>query len=450
MVKKKEEVINIGILQTITNAFNRILPGNRTDNQNLLYNHYLNQYGWVEHTNHNKRLGNYQVYYQAGKNTFVSAAINAYYTQLLTNGFTIKNPNLESVDLYKVKYLEGLFNAPEGLGSNIRYAQFLRQIVDSYLLVGDAFVEISYDKLFDENEIINGFKFIPPELIRWYDDTEQYGFVNNEDLRFEQNDLIHIFDPPIRRDNKFGDSRIDTIGLALSLLFESLKYNKDFFKSGGIDPNAIVSFDKEMTNSDFMNEVSRLSAQAKQNRRGTLALKGGTIQTISNNLKDADFTNLILLSRNIILNGFNVPPSLAGIVETANLSANTIDSEMRLFKPFVGAVAETIEGAFNQALGRNGFSEVFEFNPIDLTDKLEEMNIRRMELETGLKTINEIRNDMGLDVVSWGDQPLNYNPNNSDDVPEPDTGDEKLDEAFRLIRNAETNMYRQFNYGEML
>ena len=95
-----------------------------------------------------------------------------------------------------------------------------------------------------------------------------------------------------------------------------------------------------------MNEVSRLSAQAKENRRGTLALKGGTIQTITSNMKDADFTNLITLSRNIILNGFNVPPSLAGIVETANLSANTIDSEMRLFKPFVGAVAETIEGAF--------------------------------------------------------------------------------------------------------
>ena len=125
---------------------------------------------------------------------------------------------------------------------------------------------------------------------------------------------------------------------------------------------------------------------------------------------------------------------------------------MRLFKPFVGAVAETIEGAFNQALSRNGFSEVFQFEPIDLTDKLEEMNIRRMELETGLKTINEIRNDMGLDVVSWGDQPLNYNPNNSDEAPEPDTGNPELDEAFNLIRSAETNVYRSYDYmnGERL
>jgi HK97 family phage portal protein len=409
-----------------------------------LYNNFIEQYKWVENTNQNKQLGNYQVYYQAGKNTFVNASINAYYTQLLTNGFTIKNPNLESVDRYKVTYLEGLFNAPEGLNSSIRYSQFLRQIVNSYLLVGDAFIEISYDELFDERKIINGFKFIPPELIRWYEDTSQYGFVNNENLRFEPRDLIHIFDPPIRSDNKFGDSRIDTIGLALSLLFESLKYNKDFFKSGGIDPNAIVTFDKEMTDTDFMNEVTRLSAQAKQDRRGTLALKGGTIQTISN-LKDADFTNLIVLSRNIILNGYNVPPSLAGIVETANLSANTIDSEMRLFKPFVGAVAESIEGAFNNALGRYGFSEVFEFNPVDLTDKLEEMNIRKMELETGLKSINEIRQEIGLEPVYWGDSPLVL-MDNSEPAPEIDTGDQKLDEAFNLIRQAETDVYRTYDY----
>jgi HK97 family phage portal protein len=408
-----------------------------------LYDYFVNQYSWIHHTNQNKQLGNYQVYYEANKNTFVNASINAYYTQLLTNGFTIKYSNLENIDLYKTKYLEGLFNAPEGLQSNIRYSQFLRQIVNSYLLVGDAFIEISYDNVLD-NEIINGFKFIPPELIRYFDDTDQYGFINNEDLRFEPEDLIHIYDPPIRRDNKFGDSKIDTIGLALSLLFESLKYNKDFFKSGGIDPNAIVSFDKEMTNTDFMNEVSRLSAQAKQNRRGTLALKGGTIQTISN-LKDADFSNLIVLSRNIILNGYNVPPSLAGIVETANLSANTIDSEMRVFKPFVGALAETIGGAFNQAIGRNGFSEVFEFNPIDLTDKLEEMNIRKMELETGLKSVNEIRHEIGLEPVYWGDKPLNM-AKELEPAPEIDTGDQKLDEAFKLIRQAETDVYRTYDY----
>ena len=444
------EVINIGILQTIKNSINKVLPGNRTESQNLLYDYFLNQYGWVEHTNQNKQLENFPVYYSAGKNAFVSASINAYYTQLLTNGFTIKNPNLESIDLYKTKYLEGLFNAPEGLGSNIRYAQFLRQIVDSYLLTGDTFIEISYDNVMD-NSVINGFKFIPPELIRWYDDTCQYGFVNNEDLRFESNELIHIYDPPIRRDNKFGDSRIDTIGLALSLLFESLKYNKDFFKSGGLDPNAIISFDKDMTNSDFMNEVSRLSAQAKQNRRGTLALKGGTIQTISNNLKDADFTNLFTLCRNIILQGFSVPPSLVGIVETSNLSANTIDSEMRVFKPYVSAVAETIEGAFNVALKRNGFDEVFEFNPIDLTDKMEEANIRRVELECGIRTVNEVRQEMGLEPVPYGDKPLNM-VNESEPAPEVDTGDKELDEAFNLIRSAETNVYRQFDYmnGERL
>jgi hypothetical protein len=82
---------------------------------------------------------------------------------------------------------------------------------------------------------------------------------------------------------------------------------------------------------------------------------------------------------------------------------------------------------------------------VDLTDKLEEMNIRKMELETGLKSINEVRQEMGLEVVTWGDKPLNYNQSGVE-APEPDTGNEELDNAFKLIRQAETDVYRNYDY----
>ena len=157
------------------------LPSNRSDNQTLLYNQLSQQYGWANQES-NKPLGDYDIYYKAGKNVFVNAAINAYYNQLLSNGFTIKNSNSEVIDIPRVNYLTGLFNAPEGLKSNIRYSQFLRQVVHSYLLTGDAFIEISYDSIYDK-DIINGFKYIPPELLRYYTDTEQFGFINDSTLR---------------------------------------------------------------------------------------------------------------------------------------------------------------------------------------------------------------------------------------------------------------------------
>ena len=316
-----------------------MLPSNRSDNQNLLYNEITQQYEWAAKES-NKALGDYDVFYQAGKNVFVNAATNAYYNQLLSNGFTIKNPNSEIIDIPRVNYLKGLFDAPEGLRSNIRYSQFLRQVTRSYMLTGDAFVEVSYDKIFD-HDIMNGFKYIAPELLIWYRDTEQFGFINNTNLRYEPDELIHIYDIPSSKDNVYGESRIETIGLALSLLFESLRYNKNFFRNKGLDPNSIISFDKDMDNTAFLEEVSRLAIQAKENDgRGMLAVKGGNVSSTNRNVRDADFTNLIMFCRNIILNGFNCPPSIAGIVETSNLSANTIDSEMRLFKSPVNIVLD--------------------------------------------------------------------------------------------------------------
>ena len=428
------------------NITNKILPSNRSDNQTLLYNEISQQYGWATQES-NKALGDYDIYYQAGKNVFVNASINAYYNQLLSNGFTVKNPDSEVIDIPKVNYLTGLFNAPEGLKSNVRYSQFLRQIVHSYMLTGDAFIEISYDNILD-HDIMNGFKYIAPELLTWYRDTEQFGFIGNSKLRFEPDELIHIYDIPSSKDNIYGESRIDTIGLALSLLFESLKYNKDFFKNKGLDPNAVLSFDKDMNDNDFMDEISRLAVQAKKKSgRGMLAVKGGQVSSVNRNVRDADYTNLLLLCRNIILNGYNCPPSMAGIVETSNLSANTIDSEMRLFKSPVNSVAETISGAFNNALQRNGFQESFYFNPIDLTDQFEETRIRIMELESGLKTINEVRVEMGLETVPWGATPLNYNNQGEIDTDVPDTGDPEVDKALALINTTREQFYRRYSYG---
>lgn len=431
----------MGVREWINRNINNRLPTNRSESQNLLYNQLMENYGWSLQQS-DKQIGDYDIYYKAGKNVFVNAAINAYYNQLLSNGFTIKNTDSEIIDIPKVNYLTGLFNAPEGLKSNLRYSQFLRQIVHSYLLTGDAFVEISYDHILDK-DIVNGFKYIAPELLTWYKDTEQFGFINNGNIRYEPDELIHIYDIPSKKDNIYGESRIDTIGLALSLLFESLKYNKDFFKNKGLDPNAVLSFDKDMNDNDFLNEVGRLSVQAKKNSgRGMLAVKGGNVSSVNRNLHDGDYTNLLLLCRNIILNGYNCPPSLAGIVETSNLSANTIDSEMRLFKSPVNSVAETIEGAFNNVLQKNGFQESFTFNPIDLTDQLEETQIRIMELDSGLKTINEVRVDMGLDTVAWGDTPFMMQTHDYNT----DTTNASIDKAFQLIQNAKTELWRTYEY----
>ena len=102
----------MGVTDWITRNVNKILPSNRSDHQTLLYNQVMNEYGWTQKES-NKGIGDYAIYYDAGKNVFVNAAINAYYNQLLSNGFTIKNTDSETVDIPRVNYLNNLFQAPE-------------------------------------------------------------------------------------------------------------------------------------------------------------------------------------------------------------------------------------------------------------------------------------------------------------------------------------------------
>lgn len=83
----------------------------------------------------------------------------------------------------------------------------------------------------------------------------------------------------------------------------------------------------------------------------------------------------------------------------------------------------TIENAFNKVLGRSGFMEIFEYNHMDLENKLTRAQIEDLQVKNGIKYINEIRTGYGLDTVPWGNTPMNYgmfgvsnDPDNTEDV----------------------------------
>jgi hypothetical protein len=108
----------------------------------------------------------------------------------------------------------------------------------------------------------------------------------------------------------------------------------------------------------------------------------------------------------MILTAYGMQPGKAGIRETASLGAGTGESQDKDFKDMLKGKATLIEGAFNKVLGHNGFEEVFQFNELDIEDKLKRIQIEKTKLDTGVLTINEVRSGYGLDPVDWGDQPI--------------------------------------------
>ena len=394
-----------------TDRLRGYLPFVRRPKYTSEFNQFLSSYGWI-FSSGNKSLGDYSLYEQAENNVYVYRSIEAISDTLLINGYTINDPTSQTINFERKRYLENLFANPEGYTSEMTYSMFHKQYIRSYELTGDAFIAVNYEEFeWDNNDyykVINGFEFVPPELLMWYDDTEQWGYRQQPDRRYEWDEIIHIYEPSIHlKDLKYGVSKLEKIRLPLLMMWLGLNHNLDLLENDGIDPRAVLSFDKDVTDETFYNELARLSEYAEERKKGgTLAVKGASFQSTGVSNSDMDFLALMNLARDMILTAYGMQPGKAGIRETANLGSGSGESQDKDFKDMIKAKATLIEGAFNKVLGHNGFDEVFEFNEMDIEDKLKRSQIEKVKLDSGVLTINEVRSDYGLDPVEWGHTPL--------------------------------------------
>lgn len=388
----------------------RYLPFVRRPTYNSNYNKFLSNYGWI-FSNANKSIGEYTLYERAENNVYVYRSIEVISDSLLINGFKINNPDDSEINFERTKYLTDLFNNPMGYNSHVTYAMFHKQYIKSYELTGDAFIEVNYEDFPWDNsdyyKIINGFQFIPPEMLKWYEDTEQWGYRTKPSIRYEPDELIHIYEPDISlKSGHYGMSKLEKIKQPILMMWLGMAHNQELLENDGIDPRAILSFDKDVTDESFEKELDRLQEYAQQRKRGgTLAVKGATFQSSGIKNTDMDFLSLMNMCRDMILSAYGVQPGKAGIRETANIGTGTGESQDKDFKDMMSAKAKIIEGAFNKVLGHNGFEEVFQFNEMDIEDKLKRSQIEKIKLDSGILTVNEVRQEYGLEAVAWGDIP---------------------------------------------
>ena len=393
---------------------NAVMPVLRKPYDDSLFQEYVRQYGFLFNIA-NKTAGQFSFFKKAQLNPYVYSCVNAISDTFLINGFKINNPDEFNVNVNNVRYLTNLFNQPESNQSPLTFPVFIKQIVNSQELVGDTFIEINYEEFdYDHNNyhIINGFQYVPASLLRWFDDTDQYGFRNKPNIRYEPDELIHIYEPSIDfRDSKFGLSKLETIQKPLLMMWLGLDYNQKLMENNGIDPTAVLAFDKDMDDEHFNTELLRLQAMIQSEvtkRGGMLAVKGASYQSAKVNNKDMDYVNMMNMCRDMIISLFRVPPAMIGVIETANLGSGNGEAQKEQFKNVMNAKAKFYESAFNKALGRNGFDEVFQFNEMDIEDELKRANIESTQIRDGIRTVNEIRKTYGWDPVDWGNEPLGY------------------------------------------
>lgn len=391
------------IIDSIKGVANH-LPGLRRPERYSLYDLFMDEYGW-SFTTPDKNIGDLNTYYQAfKKNVWVRRCCMVTCDEILSEGFQINNPNTTTVNHEKVNYLTDLFNAPAGKYAEDTFSSLIKQIVPSWKVTGDTFIEVNHDKIFDN--IPNGFKFIPTELMG-YDYNRDAWCIRNTGHVFEPENIIHIYEPKIQiRGSKWGTSLIDTIAMNISLEALGLNHNKNVFENHGLDPRGVLSFDKDLKPQIVKENIQRLKKQ--KNKKGIIAMQGGNYQHTNNSNKDMEFLELIRYSRDCVITMFGVPPAKVSIIETANLGTGSGESQDKNFGKVINSNCKVIEDAFNKNLGRSGFQELFEFIREDHENKLNRAEIEDKQLRNGTTFINEIRSGYGLSPVDWGNVPMNY------------------------------------------
>lgn len=419
----------------IKNITSKLPPLRRPETSSLM-EAYVNEYKWAIQ-NYDKSISLLKTYYDAYHyNVWVRRCCGVYCDELLNNGFSINNPNMDYVNINRVNYLNSLFTHPGGLYDTATFSSLVKQIFPSWKVTGDAFIEVNHDRVF--NNVPNGFKFIPTELIGWDQDRSQWG-IRNTEIRYEPEQLIHIYEPSIElHGSKWGTSLIDSIAADITLEVLGKDHNKDIFENSGLDPRGIITFDKEL--SKVAVEANRKRLQADKNQKGTLILQAANYLKTSNTNRDMEFLDLMKYSRDVILVNFGVPPAKVDIIETASLGSGTGESQNKDFQKVLNGNAKVIEDQFNKSLGRSGFSEVFSFNREDTENKVARAEIEDKQLRNGSTYINEVRSSYGLDPVDWGNVPMNYSQfalaSNVDNVDDATLINPKTDLEAKSLRKA--------------
>ena len=410
------------------------LPGIRQPERYSMFDLFMEDYGWA-FTTPDKHIGDLYTYHQAfNKNVWVRRCCMVICDEMLAQGYRINNPNSDNVNYERVNYLTNLFKAPAGRYAEETFSSLIKQIVPSFKVTGDAFIEVNHDKLFDN--VPNGFKFIPTELMG-YDYNAGAWCIRNTGHIFEPENLIHIYEPKIQiRGSKWGTSLIDTIAQNITLEVLGMNHNKDIFENHGLDPRGVISFDRDLKPQQVKDNILRLKKQ--KNKKGVISGQGLTYQQTNNSNKDMEFLELIRYSRDCIITMFGVPPAKVDIIETANLGTGSGESQDKNFGKVINGNCTVIEDAFNKNLGRSGFQELFEFIREDHENKLNRAEIEDKQLRNGTTFINEVRKGYGLPPVDWGNVPMNYSQYAIATSPE------KLDQSILITpQETETKMLKK-------
>jgi len=279
------------------------------------------------------------------------------------------------------------------------FTDITSEIITDLHIYGDAYIEVVRSKA-TKLPVALFNVYCPSMRIRVDEHGVILGYVQkmdwNKGPEFELDQIIHfrLINPG---SEVYGLSPLESLIIAVETDLYAQSYNKDFFKNDATPRLHVDLGNCTLPQLKRMREYWRTVYKGKGNAHKTIVTEGNAkITPIGTAPKDMEFLNQRKFNRDEILAVLGVPPIMVGIVESSN-RANSKEQANAFKTEKIIPLQKMISAKINKCLIAEFTDKyAFKFAELDLRDARDAAEIDKIDLEAGIRDIDEVRRDRGL------------------------------------------------------
>ena len=257
----------------------------------------------------------------------------------------------------------------------------------------------SFTADWDQNRVIQGFFQYPNAEQRWGDPTS-----------FERDEVIWgVWNPTTTRAGFYGYSPVEIVERFINIMGGLVDKEVKELEEGM--PSGLISLvGDEWSSENYSNFKTYWKNEVKGEQiKHPIAEGDAKFEPFNMTYKELQVLDRQQWYSKLVAAAFRVPVSETGLAIGQEMTRATDVSQRQKYKKrALGSLLSAIEDLFTYQHLHRWFSEDIRlrFDPgRDLMERAELSKIEGRYVRQGIKTINEIREEKGLDPVAWGDTP---------------------------------------------
>jgi len=247
----------------------------------------------------------------------------------------------------------------------------------------------------------------------WVAGIRPIPFGKREVVWFERNPRTDIF---------YGRSPIEILANVIQMLIYAIEHNLQYYNDNNM-PKGVLGLEdseaetvkafEEMWN-ESLREVDLAGNWKRRFHHVPIINKKPTFTRIQFSNAELELLEQQRWFSKMVWACFGVTPTELGYTEDAKGMANQIVQSQIFRKRAINPILKLIEYNINkEIISEFGYEGIkFKFLIFDIEEEMKKINLYEKQIDSGIRTVNEIRKSEGLDEVEWGDKPpKEFRPN---------------------------------------